>query len=206
MQQKNYYQILEVSADCNAETIKKAYRKLALKYHPDVAEKNVFQEKKFAEIKEAYEVLINRESRRKFHEAYFFMPLENPIDSIHDVMPLAEKIELYIQRTNFYTIDYELICLHIEQLLSKNKMLLLSSNTSSYFGKLENTLFNCMQILPYALIVKIAPLYLEVFSNNQYAIEQLLKKKKIAMLWEKYGVVFAIIITVCICVYIALMS
>lgn len=206
MQNKNYYQILEVSADCNTETIKKAYRKLALKYHPDVAANNDFHVQKFTEIKEAYEVLIDRESRRKFHEAYFFMPLENPIDSIQDVMPMAEKIELYIQRTNFYTIDYELICLHIEQLLLKNKALLLSSSTSIYFDKLEKTIFSCMQILPYALIDKITPLYIEIFFNSKEAMVDLLKQKKMTMFWEKYGVLFAIMVTVCICAYIALMA
>lgn len=206
MQQKNYYQILEVSADCNTEAIKKAYRKLALKYHPDVAENNNFHLQKFAEIKEAYEVLSDRESRRKFHEAYFFMPLENPIDSILDVIPLAEKIELYIQRTNFYTIDYELIYFHVEQLLLKNKMLLQSNKTAFEFSKLEATLFNTIQVLPYSLIEKISPLYLEVFTNKEEIVNQLLKKKKMTMLWEKYGVVFAIVITVCLCLYIGLMA
>ena len=54
---KDYYQILGVPRDASDEVIKKALRKLALRYHPDVAKDKKAAEEKFKEINEAYEVL-----------------------------------------------------------------------------------------------------------------------------------------------------
>ncbi|GEM_PF-571089 len=68
MEFKNYYEILGVSKDSTAEEIKKAYRKLALKYHPDKNPNNPAAEEKFKEIAEAYDVLSNSDSRKKFDE------------------------------------------------------------------------------------------------------------------------------------------
>jgi len=57
MANKNYYQILGVRKNATAEEIKKAYRKLALKYHPDRTKGDKAAEEKFKEINEAYAVL-----------------------------------------------------------------------------------------------------------------------------------------------------
>ncbi len=62
----DYYKILGVSRNATAEQIKKAYRKLARKYHPDVNPNNKAAEKKFKEINEANEVLGNPENRKKY--------------------------------------------------------------------------------------------------------------------------------------------
>lgn len=60
---KNYYDVLQVSKSASEDQIKKAYRKLALKYHPDKNPGNEEAPKKFAEINNAYEVLIDGEKR-----------------------------------------------------------------------------------------------------------------------------------------------
>ncbi len=66
MEYKDYYQILGVSRDADAETIKKAYRKLARQYHPDANKNDKRAEEKFKEINEAYEVLSDPEKRRLY--------------------------------------------------------------------------------------------------------------------------------------------
>jgi curved DNA-binding protein len=65
---KDYYEILGVPRDASAEDIKKAFRKLARQYHPDVAKVKKGAEEKFKEINEAYEVLGDPENRRKYDE------------------------------------------------------------------------------------------------------------------------------------------
>lgn len=66
MDYKDYYKILGVSRTASADDIKKAFRKLARKYHPDVNPGDKKSEEKFKEINEAYEVLSDSDKRRKY--------------------------------------------------------------------------------------------------------------------------------------------
>ncbi len=68
MEFKDYYKLLGVEKDATQEEIKKAYRKLALKYHPDRNPDNKEAEEKFKEITEANEVLSNPEKRKKYDQ------------------------------------------------------------------------------------------------------------------------------------------
>ena len=63
---KDYYKILGVSKEASAGDIKKAYRKLALKYHPDQNKGDKSAENKFKEISEAYAVLSDPEKRKNY--------------------------------------------------------------------------------------------------------------------------------------------
>ncbi|MFO1518991.1 MAG: DnaJ C-terminal domain-containing protein [bacterium] len=63
---KNYYETLGVSRDASDEEIKKAYRRLAKRYHPDVNKGDKKAEEKFKEISEAYEILSDKEKRKQF--------------------------------------------------------------------------------------------------------------------------------------------
>ena len=66
---KNYYDILGVSEDADEAEIKKAYRKLAMKYHPDRNKGNKEAEEKFKEINEAHEVLSDSVKKQQY-DAY----------------------------------------------------------------------------------------------------------------------------------------
>jgi curved DNA-binding protein len=65
---KDYYATLGVPRDASEEDIKKAFRKLARQYHPDVAQDKKTAEEKFKEINEAYEVLSDPEKRKKYDQ------------------------------------------------------------------------------------------------------------------------------------------
>jgi curved DNA-binding protein len=66
VQFKDYYATLGVSRDAGKDELKKAFRKLARKYHPDVAKDKTTAEEKFKEINEAFEVLSDPEKRKKY--------------------------------------------------------------------------------------------------------------------------------------------
>lgn len=66
MAKKDYYDLLGVSRDADDKTLKKAYRKLARKYHPDLNPNNKASELKFKEINEAYEVLSDPDKKKKY--------------------------------------------------------------------------------------------------------------------------------------------
>ena len=66
--EKDYYEILFVSRDCSQEDIKKAFRKMALKYHPDRNKGNTEAEKKFKEAASAYEILGDPKKRAQYDQ------------------------------------------------------------------------------------------------------------------------------------------
>ena len=68
MDYKDYYKVLGVSKAASQEEIKKAYRKLAVKYHPDKNKGDKAAEEKFKEISEAYNVLSDAEKRKQYDE------------------------------------------------------------------------------------------------------------------------------------------
>jgi curved DNA-binding protein len=65
---KDYYEILGVPRTASEADIKKAFRKLARQYHPDVAKNKKQAEEKFKEVNEAYEVLGDPAKRKKYDE------------------------------------------------------------------------------------------------------------------------------------------
>lgn len=68
MAKRDYYEILGIAKDAGQEEIKKAYRKMAIKFHPDKNPDNPEAEEKFKEAAEAYEVLSNAEKRQRYDQ------------------------------------------------------------------------------------------------------------------------------------------
>ena len=68
MEYKDYYKILGVSKDASEKEIKKAFRRLARQYHPDVNPDDSQAEERFKEINEAHEVLSDPEKRQKYDQ------------------------------------------------------------------------------------------------------------------------------------------
>ena len=75
MAKRDYYEVLELSKNASSEDIKKSYRKLAKKYHPDI-NKDPGAEEKFKEINEAYEVLSDPQ-KKQIYDQYGHAGLEN---------------------------------------------------------------------------------------------------------------------------------
>lgn len=68
MSKRDYYEVLGVSKDATDDELKKAYRRLAIKYHPDKNPDDKEAEEKFKEAAEAYDVLSNKEKRARYDQ------------------------------------------------------------------------------------------------------------------------------------------
>ena len=67
-EKRDYYEVIGVPKTASEDEIKKAYRKLAKKYHPDLKPNNKEAEAKFKEVNEAYEVLSDPEKKAKYDQ------------------------------------------------------------------------------------------------------------------------------------------
>lgn len=76
MEEFDYYEVLEINRDANGDEVKKAYRKMALKYHPDRNPDNKEAEEKFKQVNEAYQILSDT-NKRKIYDTYGKRGLEN---------------------------------------------------------------------------------------------------------------------------------
>src|SRR5436853_3867951 len=68
MAKRDYYEVLRLNRDCTEEDLKKAYRRLAMKWHPDRNPDNPRAEDHFKEAKEAYEVLADANKRAAYDQ------------------------------------------------------------------------------------------------------------------------------------------
>ena len=68
MAKRDYYEVLGVNRNASADDIKRAYRRMAIKYHPDKNPGNKEAEAKFKECAEAYEVLSDPEKRQRYDQ------------------------------------------------------------------------------------------------------------------------------------------
>jgi len=77
MTRKDYYNVLGVERDASSGEIKKAFRRLSKKYHPDLNPDNKESEEKFKEINEAYSILSNQKKRNNYDNPLSDDPFEN---------------------------------------------------------------------------------------------------------------------------------
>ena len=123
MQLKDYYRLLELKPSATQQEIKKAYRKLALQYHPDKNNNDPYATFKFAEIKEAYEVLTNPAKKeyylqqRWYNQSIGKRKTQGIITPV-SVLKLVLELEKYVSTLDVFRMDKEGLYYYIADIIT----------------------------------------------------------------------------------------
>ena len=99
MANKDYYEVLGLEKGASDDEIKRAFRKLAIKYHPDKNQGNKEAEQKFKEINEAYQVLSDPEKKAQYDQFGTADPRKQDsvqVDLVALISLIWEALEIYL--------------------------------------------------------------------------------------------------------------
>jgi len=130
---KDYYTLLKIEPNADLSTIKKAYRKLAMEYHPDKTGENHNTESYYREIQEAYLTLSDTRKREEYHyERWLEKSMGHSLDialTPVQIIQLFLKTEQYIHGTDDFKMDKYHLLEHLKQLYSLSRQeIIISSN------------------------------------------------------------------------------
>jgi molecular chaperone DnaJ len=206
---KDYYEILEIPAGASGAMIKKAYRKLAMRYHPDKNVGNPYAAHHFQEILEAYEVLSNPVRRNEYHLKRWQYPemggMANESEALTPELLLQEATKLanQVKGIDIFRMNSAALNTRLEQLLNDHHLTMLKENESAQTRiQIIQVLIPVASLLPFPPYQQIHRKLLEIAGDNPEPIELLqedFRIKKQQFLWDKYKGFLMIIIALILC-------
>jgi len=148
---KNYYDVLGVNRDASSNAIRTAFRKISKKFHPDVNNGDEFFSERFKEVKEAYEVLYNKDNKKDYDKelqnflnrdvnvGIYLQEVEEKLKSKYDA--LLEQKEHEVKR-RYWTkeqFEAERIELKRKKIAKRNKVLIFEINAqiAKHFARIK---------------------------------------------------------------------
>ena len=205
MIESNHYNTLRVSPNATFEEIKKAYRKLALQYHPDVAGDNLEYADKFRAIKAAYDVLSNAKTRQAYHYKYFYKDFKTqPVVNAEMIALQAKDLAAFAKILDPYRINEEGLYDQIMQLITDfNIALILQANNPELKRTIITSLLYCTQLLKYESILAVSTILLSLAENDNLLVKQIeahtVVQKRLHY-WNRYKLALAVVIALGLCV------
>ncbi len=206
---KDYYGILNVPASASTEDIKKAFRKLALQYHPDKNNNASAATTKFNEIREAYQVLSDRKKRSAYnYERYAQNPKQafrQTAFTVDDIMPLCIKLKNNIALQDPYRIDHEQLYFEIADILSEHNLGIIKEGADADKQKIIQLILSSTTPLPFIQLVEIAGKLKTIVPDNNTSVKELnsfLNQSKQLDIWNRYKKIAAFITAILLCIFI----
>ncbi len=207
---KNHYQVLDIPVNASLSEIKKAYRQLALVFHPDKHPDPLIAIPKFNEIKEAYQVLVNPSSRRDYDREFHFQKFQDkqiPLASEADeVLQLTKELWAKLKKQDPFRLDQDLLYFQMTQLLSSHNIRLLNNKGNALLDQeILQYLMDCSMVLPLNKKKELAQSWQLIARNNpsnKASIQTYLKHAQIWTIWDNYKMALAIMVSILICLFI----
>jgi hypothetical protein len=207
-QVKDYYKILDIPSTASEQEIKRSFRRLAQRYHPDKNDNSQMAAAHFREIQEAYKVLSDPKQREAYHYQRWYVRsagqsfARTPLTP-DGILQECRLLQQYVTSMNLFHIRFDAVSGHIRDLLTPNAIGILQEyrDTAVNHAIIQSILASA-QPLPKKYFVPIAALLLPLAGDDAAAIkaidEALLQKKQL-QLWDKYKWVLMLVITALIC-------
>ncbi|MFP5039500.1 J domain-containing protein [Parasediminibacterium sp. JCM 36343] len=201
----NHYQTLQVAPTATGEAIKKAYRKLALQYHPDIIGDDMLATEQFRQIKTAYETLINPQTRQKYHYKYFYTHYKTqPVVTAAFIASQAESLSAFAAVLDPYRVDTEKLQWQIQQLISGHYLQVLQQEHNLEMNKkIIASILRCTQLLPFDDATQTHQILLTLAGNDEATKAIINKQTKLLKrigYWNRYKLLLALAIAVGLCI------
>ena len=204
---KDHYEILQIPPDANADEVKKAYRKLAFKYHPDTNGNDELAAQHFQNLQEAYAVIGDSAQRKKYDTERWLAGMSNRATEQEHITPdwmLKEVIKLHNYLTDIDTDRTSQLAIHsyLTQLFSDNRMAVLKKDGDMSVNEgIVKLVLQATVGLKYEYLQPLTEKLLQLVDNESITARQIntaLKKRKRKEALNKWQPVIVIAITLLI--------
>lgn len=205
MSQQDHYKVLAVPGNASLEQVKKAYRKLALEFHPD-KNASAIAAMQFRAVQEAYIILSDPKKRRAFdNERWLNGSRESTLAVVSGAALISKFVALaqQLQKIDTYHMDHKVLHDYIYTLLGdENCAFINAENNPTQQSKIINLLINTTAALKYKYVVSIinrAQEKLELGTDNKEKLNTYLlkRKKQYQYLTAKPFIILAVAILLC---------
>ncbi len=203
---KNYYKALNIDYNASLAEVKSAYRKLALLYHPDKTD-NELLKSKFAEVKEAYEVLRDPVKRKNYNLTFDNLSYKKAEQlTPYQILQKLQALKDRISKADPLRMDLDRLEFDITELIRERNLGTLRSTEEQQIVQqfVEELLDACNPLSPKQfrhISGKIMPLADDVTKQK---VHQFLNSHNRENFWNKYKILFAIVTGIFLCLLIYL--
>ena len=211
---KNYYYLLRVKQDASPGEIKKSYRRLAMKYHPDKNPGDILAGKIFLDISEAYNTLSDFNKRKAYDYNTFANTgtgsTKKPVISADHIWRESTSLKKIVTKADPFRLNRDALFFSLSALLCDENIYLLQKegNTDLMLLIIQNIIF-CSAFLSMEESVIICNKLLSL-SNKQAGldimIDSFLLQQKQKHNWEKYKIIVALAASLLFCLLVYFMS
>lgn len=210
---KDYYMILDIPASATAPEVKKAYRAMAFKYHPDTNAGDVYAESYFRDVQEAYSILSDELRRAQYDNDRWLSGMTDRARTQEQVTPmwiLKETIKLNNHMTGIdvYRMNHKALHAYLMQLLNDSHMaMLLQREEPSVNESIVKMILQATRPLKLSFMLPVAALLQELAVDDaalHHRIDEALRARKSQHKWQVYQpyVIAAITLLLVLCMYL----
>jgi curved DNA-binding protein CbpA len=209
---KDYYKILELTPQASVQEIRKSFRKLAMRYHPDKHPEDAVASAQFREIQEAYEILNDPWRREQYHQERWYAQTmgrkmkDSAPPTSGTILQELLALEKHLSRQDPFRTDQYGLYAYLEQILSDEAAEILQrENDPRITPEALRLSLACGKYFSYMLACRLAERLHSVFPGDDArtaAIGQYLHGKKREAAWERWKIPVLLVLTVLICLLI----